>query len=505
MNNLIRNRRFKNILMTFGLWIMFTAVCLIIRALDLQTENMVLVYLLGSVVTAILTDGYFYGIAFSLIGMITLNFYFMTPAFTFGRLNFHHTVQFLLMFVISVIVSYLTSRSKENALMARRKEKETKHLYEITRKLSSAVSIEEILDISLKFFGQVMNLPCALLLSEPDGTLMETYTYINTDGSTEERVVHLHRDILNSDPKSEKGYLIGNIYYEWPLKGKEILFGFMGFNPDEIDRLDENELGLIGQIVESITMAMDRTYFMDKEEQIRQENNEEKYKSNLLRSVSHDIRTPLAGIMGTSELLMEHVKDNPQAYEEARVIYKESSWLYSLVKNILSLTRLQNGKLRITKEIEVVEDIIQASMESIHIRYPNQILIFHAPEEIITAPMDAKLIQQTLINLIDNAHKHSSEEKPIELILTDNGDHSVSVSVKDRGTGIKQEDFPNLFHTFYTTHAKEPDSVRGFGLGLPISEAIMKAHQGSISARNNEDGPGACFTISLPTGPNAMQ
>lgn len=110
-----------------------------------------------------------------------------------------------------------------------------------------------------------------------------------------------------------------------------------------------------------------------------------KYKSNLLRSVSHDIRTPLAGIMGTSELLKEQVAHLPEAHKQASIIYKESSWLYGLVQNILSLTRLQNGKLKILKEIEVVEDVIHASIESINIRYPDQEIIFNEPTEVITA------------------------------------------------------------------------------------------------------------------------
>ena len=489
---------YSDFLIMIGIWMVTTFICVLIRDFDLQHENLVLFYILGSVLTAMYTEGYFYGILFALISMITVNFYFIYPRFSCSGMCFNHIISFIVMFIVAILVSILTSRSKENEIRALKKEKDALALYQISSKLSAAVSIDEILKISVSFFRESMGLQTAILLCAPDGMTQDTYLFCNAEGKTEVRQVTLNRNIMKADKKTDKGYLIGNLYYEWPLTGRESVFGYVGFIPEEIDKRDPNDLLLISQMVSAISMALDRNYFMQKEEEIRQENNEEKYKSNLLRSVSHDIRTPLAGIMGTSELLKEELKNQPQAYQQASIIYKESSWLYGLVQNILSLTRLQNGKLRITKELEVVEDIIEASIDSINIRYPDREVVFDEPDEVITAPMDSKLIQQTIINLIDNAHKHSPAGEPIEVILEDNKDDTVSVTVKDHGTGIKQEDLPLLFSTFYTTHSREDDKVRGFGLGLPIAEAIMKAHGGSISARNNPDEKGAQFTITLP-------
>lgn len=489
---------YSDFLIASGIWITTTLICLVVARLNFQESNLVLFYVLGSIITALNTDGYFYAVLFSLISMIAVNFYFIYPQYTFSVMDLDHVVSFSIMFLISIIVSVLASRSKMNERMAIKREKDAKQLYEISSKLSAAVSVEEILNISVTYFREMLGLQTALLLCSPDGMTQDTYLFCGLDGNTEVRNVLVNRNIVKCDKDSGKGYLIGNLYYEWPLVGSESIFGYAGFIPEEIEKRNPEDLNLISQMVNQVSLALDRNYFMKKEEEIRQENNEEKYKSNLLRSVSHDIRTPLAGIMGTSELLKEQVAHLPEAHKQASIIYKESSWLYGLVQNILSLTRLQNGKLKILKEIKVVEDVIHASIESINIRYPDQEIIFNEPTEVITAPMDSKLIQQTIINLIDNAHKHSPEGQPIEVIIEDNFDDTVSVIVKDHGTGIDQKAFSMLFSTFYTTHSRDAESNRGFGLGLPISEAIMKAHGGSISAANNENESGANFTITLP-------
>lgn len=489
---------YQDFLITVGVFIVITAICMMVRALNLQDENIVLIYVFAAVLVAMKTDGYFYGVLFSLCAMLTVNFYFIYPKYSFSAMNLNHLISFGIMFFLTILTSILTSRSKENEKLARKREKDALQLYQITSKLSGAVSVEEILDISVSFFGKTLGLPTALLLCQPDGSLEEEYVYCSVNGKKEVRKVIKDRDILAVDPPSGRGYLVGNLYYEWPVTGTETVFGFVGFEPESIQNLSDEDLYLISQMVESVSMALDRIYFMQKEEEIRQENNEERYKSNLLRSISHDIRTPLAGIIGTSEILKERVHEDPEAYKEASIIYKESTWLYGLVQNILSLTRLQKGKLRITKELQVVEDIIYACIDSIRLRYPEQVVNFDEPDEVIVVPMDSKLVQQSIINLIDNAHKHSEPGKPIDVSIIDNQDGTVSVSVRDYGTGIREEDFPHLFSTFYTTHAKDPEKVRGFGLGLPIAEAIMKAHGGSITASNNADGVGACFTLTFP-------
>lgn len=234
-------------------------------------------------------------------------------------------------------------------------------------------------------------------------------------------------------------------------------------------------------------------------EKARQETIQERYRGNLLRAISHDLRTPLSGIMGTSEMIMDMSQKEDPRYQLASGIRKDARWLHALVENILSLTRLQEGKLALHRELEAAEEVIGGAIEQMSIRAPEYEVTVHMPDEVLMLPMDAKLIMQVLINLLDNAVKHSSPDEEISISVTKDAEHRCAVFVvADRGEGIRQKDLPKIFQMFYTTQEKPADGKKGIGLGLAICETIVKAHGGSISARNRSDGPGAEFLFTLP-------
>ena len=208
----------------------------------------------------------------------------------------------------------------------------------------------------------------------------------------------------------------------------------------------------------------------EKEAEIEQE----RYRGNLLRAISHDLRTPLSGIMGTSEMLIGMTSEDDPRHEMAVGIHKDADWLHSLVENILSLTRLQDGRLKIKKEPE-------------------------APEEVLMIPMDARLMEQVFVNLLDNAVKHSEPSDQITITVeAPERESGIRIEVADRGEGISDADLPNIFETFYTSSTRDADSKQGIGLGLAICDTIIKAHGGSIRAENRADGKGAVFTLKIP-------
>jgi two-component system sensor histidine kinase KdpD len=244
---------------------------------------------------------------------------------------------------------------------------------------------------------------------------------------------------------------------------------------------------------------MDRFRLAEQRIKSREEIVKERYRANLLRAISHDVRTPLAGMIGTAEMLMDMTgKDDPR-YELAQVIKKDADWLHSLVENILNLTRLQDGKLVINKQREAVEEIIGVAVSRISVRAPEHEISVNVPDELLLVPMDAKLIEQVIINLLDNAVRHTKPDREIGIAaeICENAD-MIKFTVKDRGTGIRKKDLPNIFQVFYTSYTKHADAKHGIGLGLAICETIVKAHGGSIEAHNRTDGPGAEFTFTLP-------
>lgn len=225
----------------------------------------------------------------------------------------------------------------------------------------------------------------------------------------------------------------------------------------------------------------------------------ERYRANLLRSISHDIRTPLAGIIGISEILMNMSTPEDPRYDLVRGIRQDADWLHSLVENILNLTRLQDGRLEIQKQLEAVEEVVGEAIGHMALRAPEYEIAVHIPDELLLVPMDAKLIRQVIINLLDNAIKYTLPADGISIIVhRDDTKKEAVFVVQDRGKGISSKDLPNLFESFYTSHGNDSNSKKGIGLGLAICDTIIKAHGGTISGHNRVDGVGAEFIFTLP-------
>ena len=233
---------------------------------------------------------------------------------------------------------------------------------------------------------------------------------------------------------------------------------------------------------------------------------QERFKGNLLRSISHDIRTPLSGIMGSGEMLMQMTKGQEELYDLSKNIYEDANWLHGLVENILSLTRLQDSDIMLEKQPEAIEEIVGAAVMTIEKRYPDRQIDIELPDEFLMVKMNGRLIHQVLINLMDNAIKNSPSDSLIRIRIKDRKDkNEIVTQVIDRGSGIKDEDILHVFEMFYTKDkdTKDKGNIRGIGIGLSICKSIIEAHGGKITVENNADGKGAVFTFTLPYGGDA--
>ena len=224
---------------------------------------------------------------------------------------------------------------------------------------------------------------------------------------------------------------------------------------------------------------------------------QERYRSDLLRAISHDLRTPLSGIMGNSEMLMSMTEMADERYRLAQSIYEDAAWLKAMVENILHLTRLQEGRLALNPQPEAVEEVVGAALAAIEKRCPEREFAVEIPDELMMVPMDAHLISQVLVNLLDNAARHTKREGEIRLTVSQEN-HMARFSVRDEGVGISESDLPHVFQAFYTTATRGADARRGIGLGLSICESIVKAHGGTIMAQNRTDRRGAEFIFEIP-------
>lgn len=225
------------------------------------------------------------------------------------------------------------------------------------------------------------------------------------------------------------------------------------------------------------------------------ESEKERIRANLLRAVSHDLRTPLTSIIGASASYMEN---DPSLTEEEKLelvssINEDSHWLLNMVENLLSVTRIQDEGQKVKKEPEVVEEVVAEAIHRLEKRIPAISIRVKAPEEMLMVPMDPLLIEQVLINLMENAFVHSESKVPIELHITEEAD-TVTFHIIDHGKGIDASALPDMLNgQYHSVHAS--DTRRGMGIGLSICNTIIQAHNGTIDARNHEDGAEFYFTL----------
>ena len=237
-----------------------------------------------------------------------------------------------------------------------------------------------------------------------------------------------------------------------------------------------------------------------RQEQIKAEIERERMRANLLRAVSHDLRTPLTSIYGASSALLEHYHSlsDAQHIELLEDVREDSRWLIRMVENLLSVTRIDGGKVKLTMTPTVLEELIDTVLVKFRKRCPHQQVQVALPEEFVSIPMDAMLIEQVLINILENAVDHAKgmTELRLEVRCRDGLAH---FSVSDNGCGIPPERLPQLFSGYLLREDIPADGHRSnMGIGLSVCAAIIKAHGGEIRAENLESG-GAAFRFTLET------
>lgn len=259
-------------------------------------------------------------------------------------------------------------------------------------------------------------------------------------------------------------------------------------------------MALISTLVSSMTIhEAKQNQLLQEKDHMLMEAEKETMRANLLRAISHDLRTPLTTILGTSSTLMEHGENLSCAERRkmAQNIYSDADWLLHMVENLLSITRIQDerGVAHVTKSEEPVEEVVSEAVQRFRRRFPDALVTVSVPEEFIVIPMDATLIEQVINNLLENAFFHSGSHGPIDLIVTTDGPY-VSITIKDYGKGIRPDLLDTLFDGGGVYANQMGDSHKGMGIGLSLCKTIINAHGGQIRAGNHQNG--AQFTFTLP-------
>lgn len=467
----IRDRHLKKavscLLMMMGCLLVSTLAGLVFFRMGLSDSTIILIYILGVVVCTKMTDGAVYGLIASFSAVLLFNYFFTVPYYSLQVDDSNYPITFFIMGITSLITSTITSSEKKSALHARYEADQANAFYELTSSLRDTVSMEEAEKAIVRSFSKTFHVEAAFLPRRS-----QTDSCVNLQGAE---------------------------YYAWPILGKEESYGILYIPAANAEAFDKTQLLLVDSMCECAALGLEKTESLVRQIQIQEQMVQEHYRSDLLRSISHDLRTPLSGIMGICELLLNTNLPATRRNELVAGILQETGWLYSLVENILNLTRMEEGQLRLNRQPECAEELAEAAIRTTENRHPGRPIQFSIPEELILIDVDGKLVVQLLVNLLENAIRHTRNEGAIEMQLFLSSDQTEAVfAIQDEGDGILSEDLPHLFEPFYTGKKSSQDKARGVGLGLAICQSIVQAHGGRIRAENRLDFHGARFEVTLP-------
>ena len=259
----------------------------------------------------------------------------------------------------------------------------------------------------------------------------------------------------------------------------------------------ENFVSAVVMLVISMMTSV-LTTELKRQEKMRMETEKEKMRANLLRAISHDLRTPLTTIYGSSSAMVENTKDlsKEQMAELADGIREDSQWLIGMVENLLSVTKIDSGDVKLIKTPVVLEELIDSVLVRFKKRYPNQEVIVEIPDEFIDIPMDAVLMTQVLVNMLENAVQHAKGMKHLILRVSVVEGEAV-FEIIDDGCGIPKERMDRIFTGYFPTENLPADNQkRNMGIGLSVCASVIKAHDGKITVENLKEG-GCCFRFGL--------
>ena len=530
---------------SIGLVLLFTLVGFPL-SIFLHPVNLVMLYL-AAVVVAALYLGRSAAILASILSVLAFDYVFVEPRFTLNVSDTEYLVTFFGLLVVGLVISNSTAVVREQFRAAQRRERNATALNLLGRDLTVAVGLEEMLQAILRHIGQTFHREVVIWLPQGDQLAVQAATpgfHMEPIEQTAAAWAYQHNQATGRGAElfsQARGRYL-------PLETAKGVLGVLGVEPaEEAAFLTAEQRQLLDSFALLAAMAIERAYLAEQASQALVLRQAEKLQTALLNSISHDLRTPLASITGILSTLRDaeppttggppttsgpltprepgahpaNVLDPATRLELLESASEEAARLNRLVGNLLDMTRLEGGALRLSSDLCDVHDLVGAALAQLGERLRSHPVHTSIPQDLPLVPMDFVLMVQVLSNLLDNAAKYSPADSPLEVTARlipqpgaegSNllGQPAIEIAVLDRGIGIPQADLKHVFDKFY--RVRRPDGVQGTGLGLSISRGIVEAHGGRIWASQRpsevpgQASGGTVVTLALPlAAPKAAQ
>ena len=476
-------------------------------------SSIITVYLLSVLLISVFTRGYTCSSISAVLGVVLFNFFLTEPRLTLHAYGSGYPVTFATMLAASVITGTLASRLKDQAKLSALAAYRTQILFDANQLLQKAGSGQEIMEITA---GQLLKLlkrdiityevleneagkegrlsEGTVLPAAPDADLKALQALLLKE---EERAaaewVFRHKKRAGASTGTKNSARCQ--YLAVRIRGE--VYGVIGIHTGG-HPLDSFENSVLLSILGESALAMENSRNAREKEQAAVRAKNEALRANLLRAISHDLRTPLTSISGNADTLRSGWEklDDETRERIFTDIYEDSQWLISLVENLLAVSRIEEGRMQLHLSPELPDEVIREALQHIRIPTAGHRITVDCGEELLLARMDARLISQVIINLVENALKYTPSGSSIEVGAERQGDRVV-IRVADDGPGIPDDLKPRVFEMFFTGDRKVADSRRSLGLGLSLCRSIVSAHGGEITLTDNTPS-GCIFSFTLP-------
>jgi two-component system sensor histidine kinase KdpD len=461
----------------------------------LAEANVVMMFFAGvALVAARLGRGP--AIAASVASVLVFDFFFVPPQLTFAVSDSEYVITFAVMLGIGLVISELTSRLKAQLQASQQQERRTAQLYRMTRQLSELSGSEFLLRTAGRQIEEIFDAEVVLYSTEPAGSLA-----LRCGENTTVAQLPVNRIVAQWVTQNGKVAGMGTDTLPnatalfVPLVGSQRTVGALGVRPKESSRfLDPEQRQLLESCASLIALAIERDESVLEAHQAQMRTEAEQLRNSLLSSVSHDLRTPLSTIAGAAGSLLERAREEDREF--LQTVVDESRRLERLVENLLDMARLDSGAVVLNRQWHVLEEVVGLALAAVKRELKDHAVRVDIPSDFPLLLVDAFLLEQVFVNLLENASRYTAADSAIEISAAIVG-KKAEIRCADNGPGVPVGSETRIFDKFFRGSTIAPDGRRGVGLGLAICRAIVEAHRGTISVANRGEG-GAEFRVLLP-------
>lgn len=444
--------------------------------------------------------GTYPGCVAALMGAVFFDLFFVEPAFSFSVADIRYLISFAILFMVALITGSLSTKVKMQLYRLRQGEARVSALYALSRDIAAVTELSSVLESIVRKVAETVEAQVVFLLPGIDGRLEvransdpEAVNFIDQTelAAATWSFENGQRAGLGSDT-------LGNAKALYlPLRTERAIHGILGIRSKNLKgNFDSEQIRLLEAFSGLAAMALNRVKLGEQAMKAVTLAESERLRTALFNSLSHDLRTPLASIIGavTGLLEGESVYSPAARFDLLQTIHQGAIRMNRFVNNLLDMARLESGMLQLKKEWCDIQDVIGVAVSRMGETLTNRPLKIHVEPDLPLIQADFVLIEQVLINLLDNALKYSKQGSEISVSVGQSGKH-LTISVADRGHQVPEEDLTKIFDKFYRLSSRL--QVSGTGLGLSICKGLVEAHGGKIWAENNPEG-GVIMTFNLP-------